>query len=121
MRPYLAILSARFRALLQYRAAAVAGMGTQVFWGLIRTMIFVAFFEGSSADSPMSKADVVAYIWLGQAFFAMFPLRVDAEVAEMIRTGNVAYELLRPVDIYSLWMARSIAARIAPPILRAGP
>lgn len=43
MTPYLAILSARFRTLLQYRAAAAAGFGTQLFWGLIRMMIFEAF------------------------------------------------------------------------------
>jgi UTP-glucose-1-phosphate uridylyltransferase len=30
MKPYLAILSSRFRTLLQYRAAAVAGVGTRL-------------------------------------------------------------------------------------------
>ncbi|MDT7580304.1 MAG: hypothetical protein QOK35_1568, partial [Pseudonocardiales bacterium] len=34
MKPYWAVLSARFRTLLQYRAAAMAGVGTRVFWGL---------------------------------------------------------------------------------------
>ena len=121
MRPYWAMLSARFRALLQYRAAAVAGLATQVFWGLIRMMIFAAFFENAAHRSPMSKEHVIAYIWLGQAFWAMFPLRVDGEVAAMIRNGNVAYELLRPVDLYSLWLSRSVAARAAPTMLRAGP
>ena len=43
MRAYWAIFSARFRALLQYRAAAAAGCVTQVFWGLIRVMIFAGF------------------------------------------------------------------------------
>jgi len=121
MRPYWAMLTARFRALLQYRAAAVAGLATQVFWGMIRMMIFAAFFAGAASRSPMSMEQVLAYIWLGQAFFAMFPLRVDHEVAEMIRSGNVAYELLRPVDLYALWFSRSIAARTAPTLLRAGP
>ena len=32
---YLAILKARFAALFQYRAAALAGMCTQMFWGFI--------------------------------------------------------------------------------------
>ena len=34
--PYLAIFGARFRMMLQYRAAALAGMATQLFLGLIR-------------------------------------------------------------------------------------
>jgi hypothetical protein len=36
MKPYLAILSSRFLALMQYRAAAIAGAGTQLFFGLVR-------------------------------------------------------------------------------------
>ena len=40
MKPYWAMLSARFRMLLQYRMAALAGCATQVFWGWIRVMIF---------------------------------------------------------------------------------
>lgn len=121
MRPYLAILSARFRVLLQYRAAAVAGFGTQLFWGLIRMMIFAAFYENAAAAAPMSEDHVITYIWLGQAFFAMFPLWVDRDVHNLIRTGNVAYELLRPADLYSLFYTRMLAQRVAPTLLRSIP
>jgi len=121
MKAYTAILSARFRALLQYRAAAVGGFGCQLFWGLIRMMIFTGFYASSTAPAPMPLEQVITYIWLGQAFFAMFPLRLDGEVVQMIRTGNVAYELLRPVDLFSFWYSRALAARLAPTALRAAP
>jgi len=39
----------------------------------------------------------------------------------MIRTGNVAYELLRPVDLYGLWFSRMLAGRVAPTLLRCVP
>ena len=121
MRAYAAILSVRFRALLQYRAAAVAGLATQLFWGLIRMMIFTAFYESSTVAPPMSHRQLMAYIWLTQAFFAVFPLRPDADLAELFRTGNVAYELLRPLDLYGFWYMRAIAARTAPTLLRCAP
>ena len=35
LRPYRAIVSARFRMLLQYRAAALGGLWTQIFFGLV--------------------------------------------------------------------------------------
>ena len=54
MRPYLAVLSARFRLLLQYRVAALAGFATQLFWGFIRVMIFGAFYRASAAAQPMT-------------------------------------------------------------------
>ena len=121
MRPYTAVLKARFLALLQYRTAAIAGIGTQVFWGLVRVMIFAAFYRSAVGTQPMTYEEVVSYVWLGQATILLVLWRPDPEVEEMIRSGNVAYELLRPVDLYGLWLMRGIASRAAPLILRAVP
>lgn len=121
MRAYWAVFSARFRVLLQYRAAALAGLGTQLFWGFIRVMIFTAFFNSSTAPQPMTLDETVAYIWLGQAFLLLLPWNTEREIENMIRTGNVAYELVRPLDLYSLWFFRGMAMRVAPLLLRAVP
>jgi ABC-2 type transport system permease protein len=121
VRPYLAILSARFRMMLQYRAAAVGGLFTQIFFGLMLLGIYEAFYRSTDRPQPMAFADVVSYVWLGQALLAMLPWNVDAEVRAMVRSGAVAYELCRPVDLYGLWYARSIAWRTAPTLLRAVP
>lgn len=121
MRAYLAMLDARTRMLLQYRAAAIAGIGTQLFFGFVRVMIFVAFYRSSAADHPMTQEEVISYIWLGQAFLLLAMFGVENEIAAMIRSGAVAYELLRPVDLFWLWYSRCIAARLAPTTLRAVP
>ena len=87
MRGYRAIVSARFRTLLQYRAAAFAGMVTQLFWGLVLVMIFEAFFRSSTAPQPMELEEVATYIWLGQAFLVLLPWNVDRDIQAMIRSG----------------------------------
>jgi ABC-2 type transport system permease protein len=120
MKAYLSVLSARLRMLLQYRAAAAAGFGTQVFWGLIRIMIYEAFYRSSTA-APLRFEQMVSYIWLGQAMFALLPWGGDNEVQGMIRTGTVAYEMLRPLDLYGLWYSRAVAGRLAPTLLRSIP
>ena len=107
--------------MLQYRAAALAGLGTQVFWGLIRVMIFQAFFRSTTAEQPMEISDVMTYVWLGQAFLALLPWNQDNQLRSLIRTGGVGYELLRPVDLYGFWYCRSLAFRTAPTLLRAFP
>ncbi len=122
MTPYRAILSARFRMLLQYRVAALAGLFTQVFFGFVLIMIDEAFYRSSTPDvQPMAFAQVATYVWLGQALLAMLPWNTDAEIYAMIRSGAVVYELCRPVDLYALWYARAVAQRTAPTILRAVP
>jgi ABC-2 type transport system permease protein len=121
MGPYLAIVAVRFRMLLQYRAAAWAGFGTQLFWGFIKVMVFTAFYASSTAAQPMSFSEVLVYVWLGQALLALLPWNVDQEIAEQIRSGGVAYELLRPLNLYGFWFARTLAFRAAPTSLRMAP
>jgi ABC-2 type transport system permease protein len=107
--------------LLQYRAAALAGLWTQVFFGFVLLMIYDAFYRSTTARQPMTFAEVVSYVWLGQALMAMLPWNADAEIRAMVRSGAVAYELCRPVDLYALWYARAVALRTAPTVLRAVP
>ncbi|MEZ5276236.1 MAG: ABC-2 family transporter protein [Opitutaceae bacterium] len=122
MKPFFAIISARFRLLLQYRAAAVAGLITQIIFGLIITMVFQAFYRsGDLKNPPMTLAEVVTYVWLGQALLGILPWNGDPEIRALVRSGGVAYETLRPVNLYVYWFARAIALRTAPTLLRAVP
>ena len=121
MRPYFSLIKIRFQSLLQYRLAALAGFGTQLFWGFIRVMIFQAFYLSTNQTMPMSSSDTITYIWLGQAFLLLVPWNMDKELMAVIRTGNVAYELLRPLDCYWYWFTKAIAFRTAPVVLRAIP
>ena len=52
MRAYRAILSAQVRTLLQYRAAAFAGLCTQLFFGFVMVMVYEAFYRSTTADMP---------------------------------------------------------------------
>lgn len=127
MTGYAAIVAARFRSLLQYRAAALGGLFTQTFFGLVRIMILGAFYASiTGTDSrmlaqPMTLDEVTGYIWLGQATLLLVPWRTDEDVAQQIRTGTVAYELCRPLDLYGQWFARAFAWRTAPVFLRMVP
>jgi ABC-2 type transport system permease protein len=119
-RPYVAVFRARFQLLLQYRAAALAGFGTQCWWGAVKVMVFTAFLSGA-AQSPMTLRQTMDYIWLAQALLMMLPWSADPELARMVRSGDVGYERLRPVDTYAYWYARAVARRTATPLLRAVP
>ena len=121
MAPYAAVVSARYRNLLQYRAAAFAGLVTQLFWGAVRLMILGAFYAAAEGPQPMNMVEVVAYVWLGQALLGMLPWNTDADFQEQVASGAVAYDLLGPLDLYGYWFARTLAFRTATTTLRAIP
>jgi ABC-2 type transport system permease protein len=69
----------------------------------------------------LTADQVGTYIWLGQALLLLGMLDVDKDIAGMIRSGSVAYEMARPLDLYNLWLARAVSGRAAPLIMRAMP
>lgn len=122
MGKYLAFFQLRFSMGLQYRAAAVAGIVTQFFWGAMELLAFRAFYAADPAAFPMSFSATASYVWMQQAFLALFGAWFfENEIFDAIRTGAVAYELCRPTDLYGMWFARSAANRISRAVLRCVP
>jgi len=84
-------------------------------------MIFVAFNASTTRPQPMSLQEVIDYVWLGQAMLLLAMFGSEAEIRGMIRSGTVAYEMVRPVDLYNFWYCRTAAGRAAPLLLRMAP
>ncbi len=119
---YLAFFRLKFTYGLQYRAAALAGIVTQFAWGFMEILVFLAFYESSPEQFPMSLSAVCSYVWLQQAFLAFFAVwMMDSDIFQTIMDGNIAYELCRPLHIYEMWFFRSLADRMARAVLRCFP
>lgn len=122
MKKYLTFFRLRFSMGLQYRAAALAGMATQFAWGFLQIMVFHAFYEADPEAFPMTFSASVSYVWLQQAFLALFASwQMEDEIFQTIVNGNIAYELCRPIHIYHMWFSRSLATRLSRAILRCLP
>ena len=119
MRSYLSYFKLKFITGLQYRAAALAGMSTQFFFGFVYISVYIAFYETGSGTLPMPLQELVSFLWLNQAFFALvYMWYKDKEILNMIKNGNVAYELCRPQDLYSMWFFKIFGERLSNVTLR---
>ena len=122
MKKYFSFFRVRFLTVIQYRAAAVSSLTTQVLWGLMECLAFKALMESNTAGLPMDYSAVVSYIWLNEAFLALFKTwAADNDIFGMITNGGIAYELCRPVSVYHMWYARNLGGRMAETALRCGP
>ena len=122
MKKYLSFFRLRFITGLQYRTAALAGIATQFFWGAMEILTFRAFYQSDPASFPMTLQATSSYIWIQQAFLVLFMgWNMEAELFDAIRDGNISYELCRPLGIYHMWFARSLAYRLSRAGLRCLP
>lgn len=121
MRSYLALLRVRMLTLLQYGKAAVAGACTQIFWALVFSMIFTAFYRENASASSVPLETILTFNWINQGFWLLIPWNIDKEIERQIKGGSIAYELIRPLNLYWFLFFRSLALRLAPIIIRSVP
>lgn len=119
MKAYITLFKMKLISALQYRAVALAGISTQLFFGFVFIMVYITFYESNDTTYPMQVNQLVNYLWLNQAFFALvFIWAKDKDFLSMIKNGNVAYELCRPINFYCKWYITMYATRIANVTLR---
>lgn len=113
-RPYMTVL--RLRALMetQYRAAALGGLVTQVFFGLVYVCLYTVLYGGRD---PQALRDAITYVWIQQMFFRMM-FSTDNELTNLIMTGGVAYMLVRPLDQHRFWVCRDLGGRLVGAAMR---
>ncbi len=122
MKKYIAFFRLRFAMGLQYRAAALGGLVCQFFWGAMAILAFKAFHDTDPSAFPMSLPAMSSYIWLQQALLHLLSvMSMDGELMDMIQSGNVAYELCRPVGVYNMWYIKNLASRASGALLRCIP
>lgn len=122
MKSYLSYFKLKYITGLQYRMSALAGISTQLFFGIVYISVYVAFYESDSSNLPMSLNQTISYVWLGQIFFSLVYLWYkDKDILNLIKTGNIAYELCRPQDLYFMWYFKILGERLSKLVLRTLP
>jgi ABC-2 type transport system permease protein len=121
LKAYFSIVRLRFAVQLQYRAAAAAAFFTNFFFGFVRVMVFHAFYASSIAVQPLTLGQAVNYTWLTQVTFRMLPWTIDTEIINLVRSGNIAYEFCRPLNLYFAWFSRQFSYRLVPALLSGVP
>lgn len=120
-RAYLSILRIRMIAGLQYRVASLASIAINLFYGFLLVTILILFYKlGQRQNIEMTLTQGVTYIWFAQSFLSLIPMQLDSEIYQKITSGDFAYELCRPLDLYAHWFARIAALRISNLALKSG-
>jgi ABC-2 type transport system permease protein len=78
----------------------LAGLVTNVVFGFIRAAILFAAVRSAGGElAGYSTASISAYVWLSQGLLGAIELSGNAEIGTRVRTGDVAVDFARPVDV----------------------
>ena len=118
MKACLSVFKMRTKMELQYRGAVIGGILCQMFFGIVLVALYRALYASKPQVMPIEH--VTTYVWLQQAFFRML-LATDPELLDKIKSGNISYDLCRPVDMYWFYYARIAAQKLTGSLMRGIP
>lgn len=106
---YAQLAAAEFRRYSTYRMAVLAGVLTQSVFGFVRVgLMFAALAAAGGTLVGYDQRQASTYVWLGQALLAPIALFGWTEIADRVRSGDIAIDLARPVDLQLSWWARDL-------------
>ena len=112
-RLFLEVARRSFRRQLTYRAATIAGLVTNVFFGLLRASILVALYGNRDTVEGMSVIDAVTYTGLTQAVLAYLSIFGWYDLMNTVYRGEIASDLMRPMNFFGFWMAQDFGRATA--------
>ncbi|KPH97388.1 protein of unknown function DUF990 [Actinobacteria bacterium OK074] len=107
-RLYAAVAAGGFRRHATYRTATAAGVFTNTVFGLILAYVYMALWDERPHLGGYDQSQALTYVWIGQALLAAVSVMgggFETELVERIRTGDIAIDLYRPVDLQLWWLA----------------
>ncbi len=121
--PYPQLIRAGFQRYATYRQAALAGLATNIVFGLLRASVLVAVLAQRGPVAGYDVAAAVTYVWLGQGLLNVVDLWSDRELAGRVRTGDIVVDLGRPWDLQAALLAgdfgragHAVVMRLVPPM-----
>jgi ABC-2 type transport system permease protein len=102
---YLHVALKSFQRHLAYRAANLAGILTNLFFGAVYVFIYLALFKNRSEMGGLDARDAVTYATISQALLMVMSAFGSRELSEAIIKGDVAADLCRPLDTWLYWGA----------------
>jgi hypothetical protein len=118
----MSVFRIRFINSLQYRAVALGEIIARFGWGFMEVLAYSALYRIGNTAFPMEFSQTVSYLWMQQTLIVLFSVVfADGEIYSAIGSGSIAYELVRPMDLYSRWFCQSAANRVAFTILNCLP
>lgn len=113
MRGLWVIAGKSFRRQVTYRAATIAGLVTNLFFGIIRSYMFVAAANASGGVvATYTTAQLLAYTAWSQALIGFLAVFGGWDLMLAVSSGEIAAELCRPISLFRSWQAADLGRAV---------
>ncbi len=118
MRLFWEITRRSFRRHLTYRTAAVAGLVTNIFFSLVRAAVLVALYGDREVVARLDVQSIITYTGLTQAVIVYLSIFGWYDLMNAVHQGEISADLLKPMSLFSFWLAQDLGRALVGLVLR---
>jgi ABC-2 type transport system permease protein len=115
---FLRITRLAFQQQITYRAATLSGLATNFFFALLRVAVIKALYGNQSQVNGLSLQGAITFVAVSQGMIAFMFLFGFWDLMGTVYNGSIGADLLKPLHLYTLWMARTLGRSLANLIFR---
>lgn len=113
LRPWFRLLRASFAAQTRYLPAVAGGLIANTTFAFLKAaMLFATVHAAGGTVAGYDIGAMAAYIWLSQGLLGAVQLNGASEIGERVRTGEVAVDFARPLDIQTSYLAMDLGKNL---------
>jgi ABC-2 type transport system permease protein len=106
---------------LVYRASAIAGLVTNLFFGLLRAAVLIALYGSRTEVAGISIEGAITYTGITQGIIGFLSLFNWYDLMNTVYTGAIATDLVKPFNYYRFWLAQDFGRAMTQLLLRGMP
>lgn len=108
MKAYLFVAKNRIQTALAYRFNVISTILIQCLIMYAMSCFWIAAYSGAETVSGISRRDMITYTTISVIMSNLLTMGVQNRIAQSVRTGSVALDLLKPVSIYGIYLAEDL-------------
>lgn len=106
---------------MAYRAVIFAGLATNFFFGMLRAAVMIALYGSRTDAAGITLGEAITFTGLSQALIGMLNTFSWFNLARSVYSGEIASELVRPVNTMTLYLAQDLGRAMVELVLRGLP
>lgn len=108
MEAYLFIIKIRIQSALAYRFNVISTILIQCLYMFAMACFWKAAYGGTGTVSGVGEQDMVTYTIISVIIGNLLTMGVESRIESSVRSGSVALDMLKPVNIYGIYLAEDL-------------
>lgn len=105
---YLEFAKKSFQQSLQYRIANYSGFAVNTFFFVVRAFVFMALYENRDVVAGYNVSEAITFTGITQAMIMIIGIFGTMEIANAVKSGEVAVDLMKPMDYQCAMLFRQL-------------